>query len=76
MVNVIIHEALEEGRGIHEAKHHNIELEDTLQGYKGGHPLFPWFDTDLIVSRLHVELRKDLGSFDLIHDLINMGKWI
>jgi hypothetical protein len=43
-------------------------------GDEGGQVFVSLLDSDLVVPRLHVELGEDLGSSNLVHDLVNAGE--
>ena len=70
----VIHEVLESGGGIGEAKEHYSGLKESLMGDKGSFPLMSIFDSDIIVFPLDVELGEDFHPLEFIDEVRNEGK--
>jgi hypothetical protein len=51
-------------------------LERASVGDEGGKVLVAFLDSDLVVAGFHVELGEDLGSSNLIHDLVDVGEGV
>ena len=72
----VIHEVLESGGGIGEAKEHYSGLKESLMGDKGSFPLMSIFDSDIIVSPSDVELGEDFRPLEFIDKVGNEGKGV
>ncbi len=70
----VVHHPLECGRRVCEPEEHNREFKEASVGAKGGLLLISFFDPDIVVSPMNVELREVLGSTKLIDELRDEGK--
>jgi hypothetical protein len=74
----MIHESLEGGGGITQAKGLDQKLIMAIMSSKGGiKNVFP-FHTDLVVARMKIKFRKELGTTQFIQEVINdrNGKFV
>ena len=76
IVEGVIHESLERGRGVGEAEEHDSGFEEPLMGDEGGFLLVSVLDTDIVVSPSYVELGKDLGVSEFIYEVGDEGEGI
>ena len=67
----IIHEALESGGSIIEAKGHDQKLIMALMSFKGSLRNVCFFHIDLVVSRMKIKFSKELGATIFIQEVIN-----
>jgi hypothetical protein len=67
----MIHEALEGGGGITEAKRHEQELIVTLMSLKGSLGDFIFLHMYLVVSIMHIRFNEVLSTTQLIQEIIN-----
>jgi hypothetical protein len=67
----MIHETLESGRGITQAKGHDQELIVTLMSSKGSLGNVFFFHTDLVVARMKIKFSKVLSTTQFIQEIIN-----
>ena len=74
----MIHEALEGGGGITQAKGINQKLIVALTSSKGIIRKFCLFHTDLVVDRMKIKFSKELGTTQFIQEIINdrNGKFV
>jgi hypothetical protein len=74
----MIHEALEGGGGITQAKGQDQKLIVALMISKGSLRNVYLFHTDLVVSRMNIKFSKELGTTQFIQEVINdrNGKFI
>ena len=45
-------------------------------GLESHFPLVSFHDPDIIVSPLHIQFSEVLGTFELIHEFWDEGKWV
>ena len=57
----VIHESLEHGRGIAKAKEHDGGFEESFVGDEGRFPLVAILDADIVVPPMDVELGEMVG---------------
>ena len=67
----VVHEALEGGGGISETKEHHGWFEESLIGDKGGFPLMPVLDSDIIIPPSNVEFGEDFHPLEFINEVRN-----
>ena len=67
----VIHEVLESGRGISETEEHHSWFEESFMGDKGGFPLMPVFDLDIIVPPSDIEFGEDFCPLEFINKVRN-----
>ena len=67
----MIHEALEGGGGIIQAKGHDQKLIVALMSYNGSLRNVCLFHTDLVVARTKIKFSKELGATQFIQEVIN-----
>ena len=74
----MIHEVLEGGRGITQAKGHDQKLTVALISSKGSLGNVFLFHTDLVVARMKIKFSKELGTTQFIQEVINdrNGKFV
>ena len=74
----MIHEALEGGGGITQAKEHDQKLIVALMSSKGNLRNVFLFYIDLVVARMKIKFSKELGATQFIQEVINdrNGKFI
>jgi len=74
----MIHEALEGGGGITQAKGHDQKIIVTLISYKGNLRNVYLFHMDMVVARIKIKFSKELGATQLIQEVINdkNGKFV
>jgi hypothetical protein len=74
----MIHEALEGGGGITQAKGHDQKLIVALMSSKGSHGNVCLFHTYLVVSRTKINFSKELAATQFIQEVINdrNGKFV
>jgi hypothetical protein len=74
----VIHEALEGGGGITQAKGHDQKIIVALMSYKGSIRNVCLFHMDLEVSRTKIKFSKELGATQFIQEVINdmNGKFV
>jgi hypothetical protein len=65
----IIHESLEGGRRVVYSKEHDGGFEESFMSNEGAFPLVAFFDADIVISPLYVELGKDFDSFEFINEV-------
>jgi hypothetical protein len=70
----IIHESLEGGRGIIHAKEHDHRFEEAFMDNEGTFPLISFFDANIVITPLNVKLGEDLSSFEFINEVRDKGK--
>ena len=58
----VIHEVLEYGKGVIETKEHDSGFKQSLMGDEGCLPLMPILDADIIVSPSDIKLDEDRKS--------------
>jgi hypothetical protein len=67
----MIHEALESGGSITQAKGHDQKLIVALMSSKGSLRNFFLFHMDLVVARMKIKFSKELGTTQFIQEVIN-----
>jgi hypothetical protein len=67
----MIHEALEGGGGITQAKGHNQKIIVVLVSSKGSLGNVCHFHTYLVVARMKIQFSEELGTTQFIHEVIN-----
>jgi hypothetical protein len=67
----MIHQALEDGRGITQAKGHDQKLIVTLMISKGRLGNVCIFHTYLVIARVKIKFSKELGATQFIQEVIN-----
>jgi hypothetical protein len=67
----IVHHCLEGCWRVCKAKEHNRWLKESLAGFKGGLLFIPFFDVDVVVTPLYVELGEQAVSCQIIDEVIN-----
>ena len=72
----VIHESLEHGRGVAETKEYNHGFEESFMGDGGRFPLVTILDMDIVVSPTNVELSKVASVFQLVHEVRDEGKGV
>ena len=74
----MIHEALEGGGGITQAKGHDQKIIVSFMSYKGSLRNVCLFHTDLVVARMKIKFSKKLGTTQFIQEVINdrNGKFV
>jgi hypothetical protein len=74
----IIHEALEGGGGITQAKGHDQKLIVSFTSSKGSLRNLCLFHIDLVVARTNIKSSKELGATQFIQEVINdkNGKFV
>jgi hypothetical protein len=74
----MIHEALESGGSITQAKGHDQKLIVALMSSKGSLRNVFLFHTDLVVARMKIKFSKELGTTQFIQEVINErnGKFV
>jgi hypothetical protein len=74
----MVHEALEGGGGITQAKGHDQKLIVALMSSKGSLRNVCLFHTDLVVARMKIKFSKELGATQFIQEVINdrNGKFV
>ena len=63
----VVHESLESGRGVSEAKEHDGWFEEAFMSDEGGFPLMSVFDADVVVAPSDIEFDEDLGISEFIN---------
>ena len=66
IVKGVVHEMLEGGRGVAQAKEHDSGFKETSMSNEGSLPLMPIFNTNIIISPSDVELGKHLSILKLV----------
>jgi hypothetical protein len=64
-----VHHHLKHHRGIGEAKEHYPRFEESLWGEEGSLPFIPWFDPDVIIPSMDIELREESATTEAINGL-------
>jgi hypothetical protein len=74
----MIHEALEGGGGITQAKGHDKKIIVSFMSSKGSLRNVCLFHTDLVVARTKIKFSKELGTTQFIQEVINdrNGKFV
>jgi hypothetical protein len=74
----MIHEALESGGRITQAKGHDQKLIVVVMSSKGSLRNVYLFHTDLVVARMEIKFSKELGATQFIQEVINdsNGKFV
>jgi len=74
----MIHEALESGGSITQAKGHDQKLIVSLMSYKGSLRNVCLLHTDLVVSQMKIKFSKEPGAAQFIQEVINdrNGKFV
>ena len=67
----VIHESLEGGGGVAQAKEHYGGFEQSFVGDEGSFPLVSISDADVVVSPPDVEFGEDLGVLYLVDEILN-----
>src|SRR5271167_1422208 len=70
----IIHEMLEDCRGIGEAKRHHKVLKMAITGAEGSFPLIPRANPNKVVSPMKVNLGEDGGRGEAIKEVGDEGQ--
>ena len=70
----VIHELLEYGGGVAEAKEHDCQLKESFVSDEGSFPLVTVFDTNVIVTPSNIELGEMLSVFQLVHKVGDEGE--
>jgi len=65
----VVHEPLEGGGGVGEAKEHDSGFKETFMGDEGGLPLVSVFDADVVVAPSNIELGEDFGISEFIDEV-------
>ena len=76
VVEGVIHETLEGGGGVGESEEHHRGFEKSFVGNEGCLPLVAIFDLYVVVSPADVELSKNLGVSQLVHEIGDEGKGV
>ena len=63
----IVHESLESGRGITQAEEHDSWFKEAFVGDKHCFPLISILDVNIVVSRANIHLSEDRRPFELVH---------
>ena len=71
----VIHETLEHGRGVGGTKEHNSEFKETFMGDEGGLSLVTIFDAD-VMAPADVKLSEEFGIFQLVNEVRDEGKGV
>ena len=69
----MVHECLESGGCIAEAKEHDGRFKQSQRGYEGGFPLVLLMKADVVVSPTYVKFGEDSGVFHIINELQDQG---
>ena len=72
----IIHEVLEDGRGISKTEEHHSWFEKSLMDNKDGFPLMSVLDLDIIVSPLDIKFGEDFRPLEFIDEIRNEWKGV
>ena len=72
----VVHESLESGGRVSEAKEHNGWFEEAFMSDEGGFPLVSVFDADVIVAPSNVEFGEDFGIPEFIDEVGDQGKGV
>ena len=67
----VVHESLESGGGVSEAKEHDGWFEEAFMSDEGGFPLVSVFDADVVVAPSDIKFGEDLGISKLINEVGN-----
>jgi len=65
----VVHESLESGGGVSEAKEHDGWFEEAFMSDEGGFPLVSVFDVDVVVAPSDIEFGEDFGIPELIDEV-------
>jgi len=65
----VVHESLESGGGVGEAKEHDGGLKKAFVGDKGCFPLVSVFDADVVVAPPDIKFGEDLGVSEFIDEI-------
>ena len=65
----VIHESLESGRGVGEAKEHDCWFEEAFVSDKGCFPLVSVFDADVVVAPSNIEFCEDFSVPEFIDEV-------
>ena len=72
----IIHESLECGRGVGEPKEHHHWFEEAFMRDEGGLPLVTIFDANIVVPPADVKLSEQFGAFEFVDEVGDEGEWV
>jgi hypothetical protein len=76
IVEGIIHESLEGGRGIIHAEEHDHRFKEAFMDNEGTFPLISFFDVNIVITPSNVEFGEDLSSFEFIDEVRDEEKRI
>jgi len=65
----VVHESLEGGGRVGEAKEHDGGLKEAFMGDEGSFPLVSVFDADVVVAPLNIEFGEDFGISEFIDEV-------
>ena len=63
----VVHYRLERRGRVCQSKEHDCWFEQSLVHSESHFPFISLFDSDVVVSPLYVQLREDLGPFEVIY---------
>ena len=72
----IVHQSHESCWSISQAKRHDQPFKKTLYRLEGSLPNIGLFDWDLLVARFQINFAKELGSLELVKEVINSRDWV
>ena len=72
----MVHERLESGGCIAEAKEHDGWFKQPQRGYEGSFPLILLTKADVVVSPTYVKFGENSGVFHIINELWNQGQQV
>ena len=76
VVEGIVHESLEGGRGVGKAEEHHGGFEESFMSDEGRFPLVTILDSYIVVSPPNVKLGEHFGVLQLVHEVRDEGKGV
>jgi hypothetical protein len=64
-----VYHHLEGGRRVSKAKEHYSGFKEAFQGEEGGFPFIPWFDPDIVVPPVDIELSEEGAATEAVNSL-------
>ncbi|KAG6875723.1 hypothetical protein C0993_007792 [Termitomyces sp. T159_Od127] len=76
VIEDVVHEILEGGRGVGHIKGHHEVLKEAVAGLEGGFPFMPQGYANIVVARAEVNLSIDFGTAEVVNKVTNEGEGI
>ena len=74
IVEGVVHESLQGGRGVGKAKEHHSWFEESFMSDKGSFPMVSILNVNVIISPANIEFGKDFHSLKFVNEVRDEGK--